>query len=391
MKRLLLHNIYRVSVGFLIIIIFGCAAPPKKPPESIILHEPKTPTEPKVTTEPKMPTPPIEKDPFSILPEQHRNRAIEYEKSGELYKALQSWQIVSNFIPNDEDLAKTITKLKSQIQAKADEHFTRGLFYYQKHSVQEAQREFLLTLSYNPDHQEALNYLKNKLTGENHRLYEAKKGETLKEIARRTYQDPQKDFLIAYFNDLGKDAKLVPGTNLKIPILELTLAKQPVEAKEMPIDEKEIPANAEERSMDVKMMVSKALVSFKAKEYREAALMAEKTLEIEPANKDARGLINSSYYQMGKKLIGEKKYQEALTMFTHIEPGYNDITELIASTKKQLAEVHYIEGVKYFTKEEFDKAIKEWEATLTMDPNHPKAKKDIENARSLLQKLKEIK
>ena len=379
MKRLLLHNIYRISVGFLIIIIFGCAAPPKKPPESII------------PTEPKMPTPLIGKDPFSILSEQYRNNAIEYEKSGELLKALQSWQIVANFIPNDEDLAKKITELKSQIQAKADEHFTKGLFYYQKNSVQEAQREFLLTLSYNPDHKEALNYLKNKLPGENHKLYEVKKGDTLKEVARKTYQDPQKDFLIAYFNDLGKDAKLVSGTNLKIPILELTLAKQTVEAKEMPIDEKEIPVNAKERSMDVKKMVSKALVSFKAKEYREAALMAEKTLEIEPANKDARDLINASYYQMGKKLSQEKKYKEALTMFTHVESRYNDVRELIASTKKQLAEAHYIEGVKYFTEEEFDKAIKEWEATLTMDPNHPKAKKDIENARSLLQKLKEIK
>jgi tetratricopeptide (TPR) repeat protein len=379
MKRLSLRNICRISVGFLILIILGCAAPPKKPPESII------------PTEPKMPAPLIGKDPFSIIPEQYRNKAIEYEKNGDLYKALQSWQIVANFIPNDEDLVKKITELKSQTQVEADEHFAKGLFYYQKNSVQEAQREFLLTLSYNPDHKEALNYLKNKLTGENHKLYEVKKGDTLKEVARRTYQDPQKDFLIAYFNNLGKDAKLVPGATLKIPILELTLAKQPVKAEEMPMDEKEIPVSAKERSLDVKEMVSKALVSFKAKEYREAAFMAEKTLEIEPASKDARDLINASYYQMGKKLSQEKKYQEALTMFTHVESGFNDVRKWIASTKKQLAEAHYIEGVKYFTREEFDKAIKEWEATLTMDPNHQRAKKDIENARSLLQKLKEIK
>jgi tetratricopeptide (TPR) repeat protein len=63
----------------------------------------------------------------------------------------------------------------------------------------------------------------------------------------------------------------------------------------------------------------------------------------------------------------------------------------VAFTKKQLAGEHYLRGVKYFTDEELDKAIKEWETTLTLDPNHPKAKKDIENARALLQKLKEIK
>lgn len=379
MKRLLLRNLCRISLGFLIIVMFGCATPPKKPPESIM------------PPEPKMPTAMIEKDPFSIFPEQYKNKAIEYEKGGDLRKALQSWQIVANFTPNDEDLAKKITELKSQIEAKADEHFTKGLSYYQKNSIQEAQREFLLTLSYNPDHQEALDYLKNKLTGENHKLYEVKKGDTLKEVARKTYQDPQKDFLIAYFNDLGRDVKLVPGTTLKIPILELTLAKQTVDAKEMPMDEKEIPMDAKERPTDVKEMVSKALVSFKAKEYREAALMAEKTLEINPANKDARDLINASYYQMGKALSQEKKYEEALVMFNRVEPGYKDVRESIASTKKHLADAHYIKGVKYFTAEELDKAIKEWEATLTMDPDHPKARKDMENARSLLEKLKQIK
>jgi tetratricopeptide (TPR) repeat protein len=56
-----------------------------------------------------------------------------------------------------------------------------------------------------------------------------------------------------------------------------------------------------------------------------------------------------------------------------------------------LAEAHYIKGVKFFIEEDIEKAIQEWETTLSLEPDHPKAKKDIENARQLLQKLEKIK
>ncbi len=67
------------------------------------------------------------------------------------------------------------------------------------------------------------------------------------------------------------------------------------------------------------------------------------------------------------------------------------LDDLMASAKRQLAEVHYINGIKYFTEEKLDKAIQEWEETLKLNPQHPKAKGDMENAVRLLQKLKEIK
>jgi regulator of sirC expression with transglutaminase-like and TPR domain len=49
-------------------------------------------------------------------------------------------------------------------------------------------------------------------------------------------------------------------------------------------------------------------------------------------------------------------------------------------TQNRLAEVHYNTGVKYFVNDQLEKAIREWEQTLTLNPNHPKAHKDIENA-----------
>jgi lipopolysaccharide biosynthesis regulator YciM len=56
-----------------------------------------------------------------------------------------------------------------------------------------------------------------------------------------------------------------------------------------------------------------------------------------------------------------------------------------------LAEAHYLKGVNFFVEEKIEKAIQEWETTLSLEPRHPKAKKDIETARNLLQKLEKIK
>ena len=181
-----------MSQILLVALIFGCAtAPPKPPPE---------------------------KDPYAQFPERYRVQAMEYEKNGDWPKALQCWEVVQAFQPADEEAGKKVAGLKTQMLTLADQHFKKGLSYFQSLSIVAALKEFLLALYYNPDHIEALAYLKNRLTGEDFTLYEVKPGDTLKEVAKKTYQDPQKDFLIAYFNGLGKDPTLAPKSILRLPI-----------------------------------------------------------------------------------------------------------------------------------------------------------------------------
>jgi tetratricopeptide (TPR) repeat protein len=94
---------------------------------------------------------------------------------------------------------------------------------------------------------------------------------------------------------------------------------------------------------------------------------------------------------MGKLFSRERKLKEALEELSHVDPGYRDAAELLNAMKKQLAEVHYVTGIKYYTEEKLDQAVREWEETLKLNPQHPKARGDIENALRVLQKLKEIK
>ena len=102
----------------------------------------------------------------------------------------------------------------------------------------------------------------------------------------------------------------------------------------------------------------------------------------------------AALYEKGKILLNqEKKYTESLAVFERIDPSYKDVEELISNIRShlvELAEEHYRKGVKLFVNEELAKAIKEWEETLYLNPEHQKAKKDIQDATVLLEKLEEV-
>lgn len=323
----------------------------------------------------------------NVSPEKYRDKAVEYEKNGELLKALQLWEALSSVNQGSRDLREKITALNTQIHDLADKHFKKGLSYYQENSINAARKEFLLALGYNPGHEEALDYVKNRLGGDDYMLYEVKAGDTLYSIAKRIYNDHTRDVIISRFNDLDKDGKLTAGAVIKLPVIEPLLTKQAADTEDIvqyPEDSQgKAPANIEE-------LLHKANALFKAKKYQETAATAEKVLEHDHKNKAARELLNASYYNLGKIMSGYKNYAEAIKFFNRVDPKYKGLSEAKTAAEKKLAEVHYLAGVKHFINEELARAIKEWEITLTLNPKHVKARKDIDNARGLLQKLQQI-
>lgn len=324
---------------------------------------------------------------LNVSPEKYRDQAIAYEKNGEILKALQMWEALSSVNPGSSDLREKITALNTQVNELADAHFRKGLTYYQANSINSARKEFLLALAYNPGHGEALDYIKNKLGRDDYVLYEVKAGDTLYGIAKRTYNDHTRDVIISKYNDLDKDGKFIAGTILKLPVIEPLLTKQSADADDIvqyaDDSQVKIPANSDE-------LLIKASNFFKGKSYQESASAAEKVLEYDQKNKAARELMNASYYHMGKAMSSRKNYAEAIKLFNRVDPKYKGLKAAKTAAEKGQAEVHYLAGVKHFVNEELNRAIKEWEITLTLNPNHAKAKKDIDNARGLLQKLQQI-
>ncbi len=300
-------------------------------------------------------------------------KALEYEKNDELQTALFYLQIAGTLNPNSTKIPEKIASLKSTIDHKARQHFTTGVEFCKKRRFKDAQKQFLTALRYAPNHQEALDYLKNRLHPKEYLNYKVKEKDTLKDISKKFYKDPSKDFLIAYFNNLKTGEEPVSGTFLEIPVLGSEFTRP---------------------TIDIRIELKKAEIFLKEKRYPEVLDVSEKILDYDKSNKAAQDLINTAFCQQAKYLTIRKNYTEALNVLNRADPQYDCVKKTISYVNKAMkkqSEVHYLEGVKHFLNEELQSAIKEWEKALALNPEHKKAKKNINNARSLLEKLEKVK
>jgi tetratricopeptide (TPR) repeat protein len=125
-------------------------------------------------------------------------------------------------------------------------------------------------------------------------------------------------------------------------------------------------------------------------EYRRAITVAQAILDEDSANQTALELLQRARYFLGQQLMSEGRDLEAIATLSNLDPAYKDTAVLINDARirlNSLAETHYRIGVKYYINEELALAIKEWQTTLRLCPDHPKARRDIDNARRLLQRL----
>lgn len=289
------------SIILILLFLLGCAVQPipRQEPAPVPLPPPPVQVIPAPGQAPR--ERPIKRDPFQAFPQKYRQEALEDERNQDLRKALFYWKVVRSFLPEDREAGKRIESLEQQMGIEAEKHFRKGLDLFRMKSIPSAQKEFLIALAYNPDHAAALDYLKHQLPDPGYIVYETKEGDTLKGIAKGVYKDPEKDFLIAYFGDLGSGGGIKPARILKLPVIEPIGVVKP--------------------------------------EHREERVVPSKAPKPE-------------------------------------------------TRRSAQAEVHYKKGVKHFIAQDLDQAIEEWEETLQLDPEHPKAKRDLERARRMKENLK---
>lgn len=381
-------------------------------------------------------------------------KALEYEKNDELQMALFHMKIAAVLNPGDQEIAERTADLQSTIDHIANQHFEKGVAFYKKNRFKDARMQFLVSLRYNPDHKEALDYLKNRLAPKEYINYKVKKKDTLNSISKKFYKDPGKDFLIVYFNNLKADTESVPGTMLELPMLESEFTKPSIDIHkelkkaEICLQEERYGAvlgitgkilkydhlnkkaadlknaayyqmgkwlsrheqypeainllnKADSEYGGVKEAIQEAInnelikgkIFLKEKRYEEVLAVAGNILDYDKSNQAAKDLINTTYCRKVKGLIILKNYTEALKVLNNADPGYDCVEKSISNVNKAIkkqAEVHYLQGVKHFLNEELNDAINEWEMTLTLDPEHEKAKNNIQNTRSLLEKLEKV-
>jgi tetratricopeptide (TPR) repeat protein len=398
-----------------------------------------------------------EKNPESaetFLSSSYQRKSLEYEKKNELQMALYYMQIAGSLNPDDKIIAKRIAVLESTIANNARQHFKKGVVYFKKNNLKYARMQFLITLRYNPDHKGALDYLKNRLAPKEYIIYKTKKGDTLKSISRKFYDDYKKDFLIVYFNNLETNKNPAPGTTLKLLMtksyfthLAVLIRNDLIKARNLLEEEryeevlkiagevlkydlmnkeaadlknaayyhmgmqlsreekypeaintfKKVDPKYKDVKKAIREVINKDLMKasnlLREDQYEEVLALAEKALAYDKSNKVAKDLISTTYCQKGRGLITQKNYVEALKVLNKADPLHDCIEKAISDVKgvmKKKAEAHYLQGVKYFLNQELSSAIIEWEKTLVLNPDHKKAKENIINARRLLEKYKKV-
>jgi len=382
-------------------------------------------------------------------------KALEYEKKDELQTALFYMQIAGTLNPNSTKIPEKIASLKSTIKHKARQHFTKGVKFCEKRRFKDARRQFLTTLRYSPDHKEAIDYLKNRLHSKEYQNYKVEGKETLKDISKKFYKDTSKDFLIAYFNNINTGNPPGSGTILELPVLKTKFNPPPIDIRiELIKAENLLKEKRSQETLDIaekileydhlnkkasdlknsayyqmgmelsgqekypeaikmfkkaapeyqgvkeaiQQVINKELIKaknfLKQRQYEQVFAVAGQILDDDPSNKAAEDLINTAFCQQGKDLIIQQNYTQALNVLNRANPQHDCVKKTISDVykaKKKQAEVHYLNGVKHFLNEELQSAIQEWEKTLALSPEHKKAKKNINNARSLLEKLEKVK
>src|SRR5207253_1333843 len=70
-------------------------------------------------------------------------------------------------------------------------------------------------------------------------------------------------------------------------------------------------------------------------------------------------------------------------------PRDEDTGDLARQARSGLVQDRYNEGLRLYREERLEQAIVQWRAVLELDPRHPNARKNIEQAEQILKKLEE--
>jgi tetratricopeptide (TPR) repeat protein len=139
--------------------------------------------------------------------------------------------------------------------------------------------------------------------------------------------------------------------------------------------------------------LEKAWRHFDQGRYRQSLALAQMLLQQAPGSVAARRMADESRYRLALDDVHHKRYLAARKVLENADESHKPsmvLKKIVRRRLAHLAQIHYRNGVKYFINEDLQSAIAEWEKALTYNPNLPKARENIANARRLIQKIKAL-
>lgn len=136
--------------------------------------------------------------------------------------------------------------------------------------------------------------------------------------------------------------------------------------------------------------MEKAHLFFDDKDYQQSFDLAESVRWHTPENIDARDLSAEARYRLALDHVDHRQLLEARTLLEKADENHAASVELkksVSAKLMEMAQTYYRNGVKHFINEDLEAAVTDWEQALICNPDHEKARENIENARRLMQKL----
>jgi len=341
-----------------------------------------------------------------------------YENQGDLVEALKQYKLALTVDPGNRELAEKSSRLEENMHALAKKHYQAGLKFRRKGKYYRARNEFLKALNLQPDYPEVLKMLEPKkhMAAKRSVEHTIQPGESLTMVAKNYYGDYKKFSIIADYNNLADATKIRVGQKIKIPEIKgvpFLIKKEKIQTQdvktsdlvlpdqEMKEDEELDEPETEELEVEEPEVVDEAanyrnlgIEHFNNKEYPEAVAEFNKVLNADPDDKAAREYLYRTHFEYALVLFKNKDYLAAKKNFEASFTYNKDCQkchDYIKRSEASYMETHYNRGLSCFGKQQLSEAVREWELVRAVDPNYKDVEKDIQKAKTLLERLENIK
>lgn len=340
--------------------------------------------------------------PAGRLAAEHRQRALAFERTGDLRSALEEWKIVLTIDPTNAATRADQARLRRRLEATIARRIRLGQQALGRGNHLEARRHLLAVLALDPANAVAFTALREQVPELHFTTHLVARGETLGAIAERHYGDRALAEVIWEANRLPPKPRLVPGMRLKIPEVAGLVAR-PRGSRRVAAPPAAEPATdngtvasrgngGEDLLLESNPLLVDTREALERKEYGAALAAVDRLLEGNPKNGEWLDLKKAILYGQGKDELAGGNYDDAhrtLSELARLDSGYRDSAGLLREARNRAIQLHYNEGIRLSRDEQLEAAIAHWHAVLEHDPRHPEARRNIEQAERMLQVLEE--
>lgn len=309
------------------------------------------------------------------MKENYREGIALYRK-GKYAEAMDRFQEVISIDPEHRGAKRYISITKEAIEKTSRVHYRAGMRYKRSGNYERALDELLIVMKKDPDYRDTT----EQIYAIRHSDRILKAFERTMKSADRLYE--RKRYITAYRTSL-KAEKYNPES------LELLMLKMKIEGA---LNDKSSPYRNKGEDL------------YSRGKYRSAQRQLKKALRVNPWDKDARELLGkcnrkikiAGLYARAKRKYRGRDYFAAYELFKKVdrmEPGYRDARAYIERAKNRLSgsiNTYYNRGIVYYNKEQFKKAIGEWNKVLKINPGHKQAREYKERARAKLSIMRSL-